>query len=59
VLAKLLCVADPDDFGRRPRVEARQLGQQAKFEAEPFEVVWHRGARKGSSPKTPTSFHSG
>ena len=25
VLAKLLCVADPDDFGHRPGVEARRL----------------------------------
>jgi hypothetical protein len=38
--AKLLRVADPDDFGRRPGVEARRSAQQAKFEAEPFEVRW-------------------
>jgi hypothetical protein len=30
VLARLLRVADPDDFGRRPRVETGRLGQQAQ-----------------------------
>jgi hypothetical protein len=46
VLAKLLCVADPDDLGRRPRVEPRRLAQPANFEAQPFEVAWQLVVRQ-------------
>jgi hypothetical protein len=39
ILASLLYVADADDFGRRPGVNARRSAQQPQLETKPFKVA--------------------
>jgi hypothetical protein len=48
VLTKLVWVADPDNFGRRPGVKALRVAQQAKIKAKSLKLVYQGTVRQAN-----------